>query len=308
MPTVRQIQMVHALVEHASFTQAARAIGITQSALTKSLQALESELDVRLFDRAVGPPTPTMFGDILLARGRTLIRDMSELVREIDLAKGLEIGRLTVSANWFPAEIWVPRALARLAAAHPKLQCTLRTDGVNALQDVMDGTSDVAIADAGVVEKNDDIVVEKFASSRLVIICRSEHPLARRKFVRPEELQDYPFVGPSLPKSYVRLFPGKLWRSTYVADADGRLAPRITLSNFSLMREAILHSDAIGWAPELLVGRDASRGMFRLLDTDFPGSGRVDFAFLTRRSRTLSPAATEFIKLVKAIQRGGANG
>src|SRR5579859_1167118 len=103
MPTVRQIQMVQALVEHASFTQAARAIGITQSALTKSLQALENELDVRLFDRAVGPPTPTMFGDILLARGRILIRDMSELVREIDLAKGLEIGRLTVSANWFPA-------------------------------------------------------------------------------------------------------------------------------------------------------------------------------------------------------------
>ena len=70
MPTLRQIQMVRTLADHRHFTRAASALGVTQSALTKGLQALEDELSVRLFDRGAGALEPTMFGAIVLALTR----------------------------------------------------------------------------------------------------------------------------------------------------------------------------------------------------------------------------------------------
>jgi len=89
MITIRHIEIVKALAHHRHFARAAEALGITQSALTRALQALEGDLGVRLFDRGTGVPEPTMFGRIVLERGEPVTRSMDILSREIRLARGL---------------------------------------------------------------------------------------------------------------------------------------------------------------------------------------------------------------------------
>ena len=63
MITQRRLQHLLALVEHAHFGRAASALDISQPALTKSIQALESELGVTLIDRKHGAVGPTAFGN-----------------------------------------------------------------------------------------------------------------------------------------------------------------------------------------------------------------------------------------------------
>lgn len=302
MPTLRQIQMVRALAEHRHFTRAANALGVTQSALTKSLQALEDELRVRLFDRGAGTLEPTMFGAIVLTHGRTVLRDMSELVREIDLARGLEIGGITVSASVFPAELWAPQALGRLAGAHPQLTCVLRTvDSRQAVDDVLEGISDIAIADATEAEGRENLDSEILATTPLALFCRSSHPLARRKSIGPEDCLDYPFAGPPLSRALASRNLGMFGRIALIGSPDEQLMPRVSVGSFSAMVQAVLHSDAIGWAPDSLLA-DYVKGRVLSLLRIRELTISATFALFARRHRTLSPATVEFIKLVRAMQ------
>lgn len=306
MPTLRQIQMVRALAEHRHFTRAANGLGVTQSALTKSVQALEDELGVRLFDRGAGTLEPTMFGAIVLAQGRTVLREMSELVREIDLAKGLETGGITVSASVFPAELWAPQALGRLAGAYPRLKCVLRTlDSRQAVDDVSEGVSDIAIADAVEAEGRDNLDSEILATTRMSLFCRSGHPLTRRRGIRPEDFLDYPFAGPPLSRALARRNLGKFGKIALSVSPDEQLMPRVSVGSFSAMVQAVLHSDAVGWAPDSLLAGHVEDGGVTVLRIRELTIGAT-FALYTRRHRTPSPATVEFIKLVRAMQPSAA--
>jgi DNA-binding transcriptional LysR family regulator len=85
---------------------------------------LEDVLGVPLFDRQA--VTPTVFGELMLNHGEPVIKGFADLLREIDLAKGLEIGEFSVSAGPYPAEIWGQRALGVLSARHPRLFVELK--------------------------------------------------------------------------------------------------------------------------------------------------------------------------------------
>jgi DNA-binding transcriptional LysR family regulator len=87
--------------------------------LTRSLKHLEDVLGVPLFDRQ--GVTPTVFGELMLNHGEPVIKGFADLLREIDLAKGLEIGEFSVSAGPYPADISGQRAIGMLSAQHPRL-------------------------------------------------------------------------------------------------------------------------------------------------------------------------------------------
>ena len=119
MHSVRQFELVKALATYRHFGRAAAALGVSQPALTRSLKHLEDVLGVPLFDRQ--GVTPTVFGELMLNHGEPVIKGFADLMREIDLAKGLEIGEFSVSAGPYPAEISGQRALGMLSAQHPQL-------------------------------------------------------------------------------------------------------------------------------------------------------------------------------------------
>jgi DNA-binding transcriptional LysR family regulator len=87
MQTIRQFEIIQALATHRHFGRAARALGISQPSLTRSLKELESRLGVALFDR--NGVEPTVFGEMALRYGQPVLANAAELMREIDLARGL---------------------------------------------------------------------------------------------------------------------------------------------------------------------------------------------------------------------------
>ena len=89
---LRRLRHALALAEHRNFARAAAALHITQPALSRSIQALEDGLGVRLFDRSPRDVDPTAFGELVLRHARSLELSARDLDRELQLAKGLEIG------------------------------------------------------------------------------------------------------------------------------------------------------------------------------------------------------------------------
>src|SRR5262249_21511087 len=152
------------------FGLAAADLGITQSALSRALQSLEASLGARLFDRGHGKSELTEFGRIMLEWSDPVVRSMGDLVREINLARGLETGALTVSVGAFPSELWVPEAIGRLSDKFPNVLFHLRTgDGRKAANDVLTNDCDLAIADMAEASDHPELVTEELASTRVVI-------------------------------------------------------------------------------------------------------------------------------------------
>lgn len=79
----RRLRHLLSLVEHAHFGRAAEAPNISQPALTKSIQALESELGVALLDRKRGALGLTVFGELVVRRSRALLDGEADMLHEI---------------------------------------------------------------------------------------------------------------------------------------------------------------------------------------------------------------------------------
>ena len=169
--SIRQVEIVKALANHRHFGLAAKALGVSQPALTRSLKQIEADLGVALFDRQGVTPTP--FGEIVLRHGERAAAEFHELMREITLAKGLEIGELRIALGPYPADISGERAVGVLLQRHPKVFVEMRSaNWERAVADVLDGAVDLGFAEAGKAAK---IPIYRLSRSE-ILRCSSSAP------------------------------------------------------------------------------------------------------------------------------------
>ncbi len=300
MHSIRQFEIIQALTVHRHFGRAARALGISQPSLTRSLKELEGRLGVALFDR--NGVEPTVFGKMALRYGEPILANVAELKREIDLAKGLRSGGLVVAAAMFPTDISARKAIGMLAARHPSLSVELiQSDWVRATEMVLKGEADVGVAELTAAQANDDLQVEPVRDSLLRFFCAARHPLAQRATVTVDDLMDYPWVAPALPdRMGAFLRDGKpfgFWEA-----AKRRFAPRIQVSTFADMREIVIAGQGLSAALPSQLDRELAEGLCVLLPITLPWL-TLNYGFITKRGRTLSPPATVFMDLMREIER-----
>ncbi|MGE3745484.1 MAG: substrate-binding domain-containing protein [Sphingomonadaceae bacterium] len=255
---------------------------------------------MRLFDRD-GVVTPTLFGQIVLTRGGAVLGDFGEMMREIALAKGLDIGELKVVAGPYPAEISGQRAIGMLSEQHPALLVQLSIKNwTQAAEDVLSGRADVGLADISEASANNDLTTEPVRESVLRFFCRAGHPLANRESLGVDELLDYPWVGPSAP-GRTRKFLPNVQKPFGVFDlANDRFHPRILVETFSAAKQIVAAGNGLGVALPALVSDELEEGIFVMLPVELPWM-RLNYGFISKRGRTQSPSALTFMDIVRTI-------
>lgn len=124
---LRQLRILVAAVESGSFAAAGARVGLSHSAVSLRIKALEAECGAPLFDRARRPPRPTARGLALAERARKALA-LFDAARAV--GTGAEpTGRLTLGAVPTALASMVPPALAALRAARPELRIELRSGG-----------------------------------------------------------------------------------------------------------------------------------------------------------------------------------
>lgn len=96
--TFSQLQIFSLIAELGSFTAVASRLGISQSAVSHALKALESELGVELLRRSGGVSVPTDIGQTLLLRARTLLALEETMRQEAAAARGMKRGTLRIGS------------------------------------------------------------------------------------------------------------------------------------------------------------------------------------------------------------------
>lgn len=301
LQSFRHLEIIRTLAEHRHFGRAAKALGVSQPSLTRSLKQLEETLGVRLFERQDGV-TPTLFGRMVIERGESLLKGHSELLREIILMKGLDTGELTVAAGPFPSEISVQKAVGRLADLHPRLLLQLTTtDWTRVVEDILQGRVDLGVADVSEAAEHPELETALVRSSALRFYCRRGHPLAGGGALRLEQLMDYPWVGPTAP-ARIRLSMGSDEKPFgFFSDAHNRFRPRVVVDTIAAARDVVVASDALAVTLPSLIANDIDKGIFVLLPLDLPWL-RLNYGFVWKRGRTHSPAAEKLMEIIRAIE------
>jgi DNA-binding transcriptional LysR family regulator len=301
--SLRQIGIVKALAKHRHFGLAAKALGVSQPALTRSLKQLEAELGVPLFDRR--GVTPTLFGEIVLKHGERAVAEFNDLAREMALAKGMEIGEIRLAMAPYPADISGERAVAILSERRPNLRIELTTTNwTRVVEDVREGAVDLGFADVSEAEHAPELDVETLRTSRGVFYCRAAHPLTRKAPLALLDLLDYPFVGPILPRRFVAALPKVLGNFGVLDEAENRFHPRILVETLPTAKRIVLQSAAIGAALPSQIESELKEGSCVVLPVEAPWL-RLNYGFILKRGRTPSPAASAFMEIVREVEAGG---
>ncbi|MGD9387588.1 MAG: LysR family transcriptional regulator [Gammaproteobacteria bacterium] len=300
MITLKQLRHALALECHGHFNRAAKAERISQPALSRSIRALEEQLGVPLFDRQGGSVVPTLFGAALLRHAAQALGETDELVREIELLKGLEAGQLQVAMGVYAAEMSAARSIGELVERHPGITCRIRLTSWKDLAGLVSTRSvDLGIGEISTLVEMPELDVEALGRPRLVMFCRPGHPLAGRRDLSKEELDGFPIVTPRLPPRGIGLVPGK----TRVDPDTGDLLPTVEVDNLTSARLVVAGSDAFGMATPVQIADSLRSGEFRVLDYHRPWM-ELDYGFIYLRQRMLSPAATAYMEIVRRIDRG----
>jgi DNA-binding transcriptional LysR family regulator len=304
---IREIQHVTALGRFRSFARAAESLGISQPALSKSIRAIENALEVRLFERSRSGVTPTAFGEVILSGSGPVLRSVTDVLGAIRRLKGLEEGTVRVGAGAFALDMSVATVALRLAGRHPALHLrVVEGDWESLTRDVLGGALDVAVAEVTAGEQEAQLAVERLGEHGGVFYCRPGHPLLSRPRLSFEDVSGFPLAMNPLP-GRVALFLEQVGPAGRFDPATGHFLPAISLDSVGLMKRAVRETEAVSWAPEVLIAAEVREGTLAVLPVAPPWA-RLNYGIIRRKDRPLTPAVEMFLEELRAEEKRIAAG
>ncbi|MFJ8922608.1 LysR family transcriptional regulator [Streptomyces sp. NPDC102415] len=192
---IRQLRHFMAVLTHGSFTAAARAELIVQSALSTSVKNLERELGAELFDRTGRRVVPTEAGLALVPAARAVLAGTEAARDAVSAVSGLHSGRVRVGTIQTLTCVDLAAELAVFHRLRPGVQISLREATTpDLIEAVRAGELDLAYLAPDAAGLPDGISAFATWHEELVLITAPGHPLASAGRTLIEDLADEPFV------------------------------------------------------------------------------------------------------------------
>lgn len=179
--TLRQLRALVAVTRAASFTAAARELGMTQSAVSTSIRHLEAELGLSLFRRDTRNVTATDPGRDLAGRVERLMQELETALDDVRSAGERQRGRVRIAALPSVVSRLLPRCLAECRQRFPEIEIAvadLAADDVAPA--VLAGRADFGIVNEGVEALPDALGITLLGRDRFCLVCRRDEALARK--------------------------------------------------------------------------------------------------------------------------------
>lgn len=198
-----QLRHLVGLAKEGSFSSAARALHITQPALSRSIRALETELGAALIDRVGHRSELTPFGRDVLERAR-LVLDGAQDIGDLGARQRAgTAGRLRVGLGSGPSALLTAPLLADFAQRTMRLEIARGVTDM-LLQRLRERSLDALVIDVLSVPPASDLRIEMEVAMRGAFMCRPEHPLAAHEAVRFDQLRAYPIACTRLSDDIAR--------------------------------------------------------------------------------------------------------
>lgn len=293
-PSLRQLRAFRAVYQLRKLSAAAEQLAVTQSAVSVLIRQLEEGLGTRLFDRTTRSLRPTPAAAEAIAVAERILRDVDSLGAGLRDLSALRRGRVSLAVTPTLGEILLPPVLRRFARLHPDIQVVI--DDCSPDQFVSRVVGEHVDLGLGTPERAAaDVDTRKLLGDTLAFVCRKDHPLAARRQLRWADLAGH---------AVITVRPGYGIRPLI----DGAAAHAGVL--LEVVNEVSFLSTAL-WMVECGMGgavmpsayaRRPGRGGLVVRKLHAPVVSR-DISLVTKRGRSLSPAAQALVGVIEAELR-----
>jgi DNA-binding transcriptional LysR family regulator len=284
------LELFCAIAEQRSFSKAAAAHHLTQSAVSQAMQHLEESVGVQLIDRSKRPLVLTAAGKTYLSGLRGILKSYERLEREVRSTSQQLSGRVTVGTIVSVGLSYMPEASQEFARLHPEVD--IRTEfGSNDRVFEMTTEGEVDFGLVSFPRSTKQLQHVPWQQEPMRIVCSAEHPLAQQNEVTLAQLRRLEMIG------FDRSLQLRQEIDQCLARAGVEIKVRMEFDNADSMVRAIQANRGIGIVPEAVVRRETANGSLRVVACRELRMTRP-LGIIFRRSGRMSKAASEFASLL----------
>ena len=297
-PSLNTIRGFLTLAEHLHFGRAAKALAITQPALSNQIKVIEQSLGVRLFARTTRWVRLTPEGERFLHRARRVLSDLESAFIEMSDPAAPPRGNVAFACIPTIAGHMFPRIINDFESRHPTIKITM-VDEATVEMERRIANREVDFGVGGLPRRKDELAFASIFSDPFVLVCRIDHAVARHSRIAINKVLDFPLI--SLGKdSNVRQTI-----ENYFALAGRTFEPRYELKHHYTVGAMVEAGLGIAFLPSQATGMMRASPLLKIIPTQEPGFAR-HVGLITRRGERLSPAADSFYAFTIAAMRSNA--
>lgn len=252
-PSLNDLAAFAAIASHRSFRKAADALGVSRSALSHTMLALEQTLGVRLLNRTTRSVSLTNAGARLLSHLGPVFEGLDVALDTLADVRGAPAGTLRINANKGAARLLLHDIVPQFLAKHPDVELDLVSEG--RLVDIVEEGFDAGVRLAEAVPQ-DMVAIKLGGDARFVSVASPSYLESRNTPTTPHDLHQHRCIRQRLPS-------GKRYRWEFARhgqeitiDVPGAL----TLDDSELMVEAATDGLGIAYVPENFAKQMLSSG------------------------------------------------
>jgi len=188
-----RLRVFRSVAKNLSFTKASQELFVSQPAITKHIQELESAYQTRLFDRQGNKISLTESGKLLLEHCDRILEDYKRLEYEMHLLNNEYTGELRLGASTTIAQYVLPPLLARFIKKFPQVNLSLMNGNSREVETALqEHRIDLGLVEG--VHRSPNLKYTPFLEDELVAVVHAKSKLSVSDELAPEDLTDIPLV------------------------------------------------------------------------------------------------------------------
>ena len=278
------------LVETKSFTKAAQASEVTQSAVSQTISALEAHFKSLLVERSKKNFRLTSEGQVLYDFSKRLLQTYSAIHSKMQELKHIVSGTIRLSTVYSIGLHDLPPYIKRFLKEYPEVNVHVEYRRANQVyEDVLANIVDLGLVAYPVHDSKLETVALR--KDRLVLACPPQHPLAKLKMVKFKALNGQKFISfdPDMPtrKALDKLFKEHGMVAEHVMEFD----------NIETAKRAVEIDCGVAIVPEDTVRQEVANQTLAAVRLE--GDHFRQLAVIYKKNKVLSPAMKQLISLLK---------
>ena len=278
------------LVESESFSRAAKLNGITQSAVSQQLRAMEKHFSILIVDRSQKQFRLTREGQKLYDSAKEILYLYDKLNSELQEMKKVISGTIHISTVYSIGLHELPPYVKVFLAKFPEVNIRVEYRRANMVyEDILTNSIDLGLV--AYPQKHKQLEVLPFHDDILVLVVSPEHPFAQRKSIDIQDVAGQKFIG------FEPDIPTRKATDIIFKEANIEAEPVMEFDNVETVKRAVEINAGIAILPQTTVIREEAQGLLKVLKFKNQTYKRP-LALIHRKGRVLTPAIKKLIDLL----------
>jgi DNA-binding transcriptional LysR family regulator len=276
------LRTFHTVAAQRSYTGAARALHLSQPAVSAHIRALERHYGGPLFQVRHRRVSLTAEGEALHAYTERIFNLLNDAERAVAATRGLERGRLVVAASTTVGVYLLPAILRRYADSYPGVHVSLLVGTTaQAVGYVRAEQAPIALVEAAV--DHPDLDVRPFGHDDVVLAVPPAHAWAARAAVTPDDLRPVPLLRREASAG------SRAFVDHALARAGVRVETAMEMGSWEALKQAVMAGLGIAFVPRMAVVRELDAGALVAVSTPDVDLRRTLFRVSPRAARLPPP-------------------